>query len=295
MKSIMELQGVEATTFDKTLEVAGLKWEPLVDEVSGFATHIVMPRKKLLYRSDNKKALGVVGEDYEPSQPAAFLKTQFELAEAVGGEVARAGFCETRSRAFAFVKLGSEWKLPKSALRRGDPMQVYLYSTDGWDGGTPSRSRLYVERLVCSNGMVSREISADFWLSHKEGKAARELPRWEEFKKGVKVTVEDLKKQFVQLADQRMNEVEMKAFLAKLLPGDSSRVEHRRDDLLKLFSKKETGNLGQTRWDAYNAVTEYVTHERTYRKGMATVEENRFFGVLETDTMRAQAMRILLN
>lgn len=65
--------------------------------------------------------------------------------------------------------------------------------------------------------------------------------------------------------------------------------------MLDLFKTGE-GNEGKTRWDAYNAVTEYVTHYRTYRETEATsVEVNRFVGVLETDTMSRTALNLLLN
>jgi hypothetical protein len=295
--SIIESQGVKALpTLEATLEAASLNWNVLTDDVAGVGSGIVMPRTKLLYRSDTRKALGVVGVDYEPSDPRTFLKRQFEMASAMGGEVAQAGFCDLKSRAFCFVRLGEEWKLPKSALKKGDTVQSYLYSTDGWDGGTPSRSRLYVERLTCLNGMVSSEVQSNYWVSHGKGKEEREQVRWEDFQEGVKTQVDGIKTQFIALADQRMSEFEMMAFLENLLPGESTRTENRREALLALFSKKDSGNLGQSRWDAYNAVTEYITHERGHKE-MATssAEENRFFSVLEKDTLRAQAMKLLLN
>jgi hypothetical protein len=298
MKSIIQSQGAKALpTLEATLEAAGLNWKVLTDDVAGVGSGIVMPRTKLLYRSDTRRALGVVGIDYEPSDPHTFLSRQFEMAAAMGGSVAQAGFCEVKSKAFCFVRLGEEWKLPKSSLKKGDPVQTYLYSTDGWDGGTPSRSRLYVERLRCLNGMTSTEVHSHYWVSHGKGKETRELPRWEEFQEGVTVQIKGIQAQFIALADATMTEFEMLAFLENLLPGESTRTENRRAALFKLFSKEETGNLGQTRWDAYNAVTEYVTHERGHKEMGATssAEENRFYSVLEKDTLRAQAMKLLLN
>lgn len=293
--TIIETKGVEATAFDKTLKAAGLNWEPLTDAAGGPSTGILMPGKKLLYRSDNRKALGIVGDGYEPSQPKEFLKAQFELAEAMEGKVVRAGFIEDRSRAFAFVKYGNEIVIPKGLRKVGDPLQAYIYSTDGWDGGTPRRSRLYVERLSCLNGNTSKELTASLWVSHTSSMAKRYEVRWKKFQVEIATHLALLKEQFAKLAATRMTETQCKKFLEKLLPGEGARVENRRTQILELFSKG-TGNEGVSRWDAYNAVTEYVTHHRDYRKTDNTsVETNRFLGVLETDTLSRQALDLLLN
>src|SRR5882672_12134265 len=172
-KTIIETQGVEATTFDKTLKAAGLNWEARSDKVAGMDTGIQVPRNKLLYRSDDSTPLGIVGIDYEPSNPQAFLKAQFNFAEFVKGEVSRVGFIKDRSRAFAFVELGDRLVIPRKERKVGDPLQAYIYSTDGWDGGTPHRARLFIERLRCANGMTSREIKASLWVSHTKNMGER--------------------------------------------------------------------------------------------------------------------------
>lgn len=292
--SIIALKGVEATTFDKTLKASQLDWEPLSDKAGGPATGIIMPGKKLLYRSDNKKALGIVGSDYSPTDPREFVKTQFDLAETIKGKVAQVGFVEDRSRAFAFVRFGGEINIPKGLRKVGDPVQAYIYTSDGWDGGTPRRSRLYIERLKCANGMTSREISAKFWISHTAGMAARFELRWKSFKEAVTSQIVLIRKEFTELAETRMSEIQCKNFLEKLLPGEGTRVENRRTEILNLFSAG-TGNEGVSRWDAYNAVTEFVTHNRGYRQtDNTTVETNRFLGVLETDTLSRRALDLLL-
>lgn len=297
--------GVEATAFDKTLKASSLDWEPLSDTAGGTGTKIVMPGKKLLYRSDNKKALGIVGNDYHPTDPREFLKTQYELAETIKGKVARVGFIEDRSRAFAFVQYGDEIIIPRDkggrrdlikakGLKVGDPLQAYVYTSDGWDGGTPRRSRLYIERVSCLNGNISRQIAANLWVSHTSGMAKRFELRWKNFKAEIAEQIEQVRVEFTKLAETPMTEVQCRNFLEKLMPGEGTRVENRRTEILNLFSRG-TDNLGVSRWDAYNAVTEFVTHHRGYRKTDNTsVETNRFLGVLETDTLTRRALDLLL-
>lgn len=293
--TVITSRGAAATTFEETLKKADLNWEPKEDQAAGLDTGIVMPRKKLLYRSDNHQALGIVGSDYEASSPKAFLKNAFEFAEFAKGHVKQAGFIPDRSRAFAFVELREKINLPRELRKVGDPVACYIYTTDGWDGGTPNRARLYLERLKCANGMVSKEIAGDLWVSHAKGKEERYSARWKNFLETVRVTVASYQEQFIQLAKTRMTEAEAKAFLEKLIPGENTVSENRRTNLLTLF-KTGTGNEGATRWDAYNAVTEFVTHQRTYRKSdSVSVETNRFLGVLETDTLSRTALNLLLN
>jgi hypothetical protein len=294
--TIIQTQGVEATTaLDETIKNAQLNWEPLADQVAGMDSGVVMPRKKLLYRSDTKEALGVVGSDYEPTNPRDFVNRQYALAESMGGKVVRVGFLSERSRAFAFVQVGDKIEIPRGKRKVGDPVQAYIYSTDGWDGGTPQRSRLYIERLKCANGMTSREIHANLWVSHVSCMEKRAEPRRNTFQGEVLKMTETIRKEFTKLAQTRMTVEQAKEFVEKLIPGEATMSVNRRNTVLSLFETGD-GNEAATRWDAYNAVTQFITHHRTYRTTDATsIETNRFLGVLETDTLGRQALNLLLN
>lgn len=299
--TIINTKGVEATTLDETLKAADLDWQPMVAPVYGHpdfnaasSNRIAIPNFKMLYRSDNHAPLGITGTDYTPSDPVEFVRTQFELAQSFGGKVVRVGFLEERARAFAFVRV-SEISIPKGSRKVGDPLQAYIYTTDGWDGGTPRQSRLYIERLRCLNGMTSKELAASLWVSHTSRMVQRYQLQWGKFQVALNTSIEQIKQQFTRLAETRMSKGQCEDFLIKLLPGDSTRVTNRRNEIINLFGSRGAGNEGVTRWDAYNAVTEYVTHHRGYRETENTsIETNRFLGVLETDKLAKQALELLL-
>lgn len=292
LTSVLDTQGHAANGFESTLKAADLNWDVAEDKVGGMDTGIVMLRKKLLYRGDNQQALGIVGDDYSPSDPKEFLKSQYEFAEFIKGEVSRAGFIAERSRAFAFINIG-EIKIKRADAKVGDPLRAYIYSTDGWDGGTPRQSRLYIERLACKNGQTSRKLSAKLWVSHTKGREERYGERWKKFLGEIKSSVAAVTAEFKALAEARMTQEQMDEFLLKLIPGESTMSSNRRTNISALFAGG-TGNTGSTRWDAYNAVTEFVTHQRSYRGNDATpVTVNRFLGVLETDTMASAALALL--
>jgi hypothetical protein len=293
LNSVIGSQGIEANSnFDETLKNADLDWEVKDEKAGGMDTGISIPRKKLLFRSDNNEFLGLVGDDYKASCPRAFAKSQFELAEAMDGKVNQIGFVSERSKAFAFINIGEiNVRSPKTEL--GDPLRAFIYSTDGWDGGTPRKSRLYIERLACLNGQVSRLIEATAWVSHTQSMEVRAERRWSAFRNEVKETLGIVTEQFEKLAATPMKLDEMQLFAERLIPGKSSLSVNRRDTITNLFANGR-GNAGASRWDAYNAVTEYVTHHRNYRTSGATgVNTNRFLGVLETDKLADAALGML--
>lgn len=292
--SVIESKGIAATQYEATLNAADLNWDVKEDKVAGADTGIIMPRKKMIYRSDTNEVLGIVGANYKATCPKEFLQSQYEFAEFIQGKVVRAGFISERSRAFSFIRITEDLKLPRNLRQLGDPTAVYLYSIDGWDGGTPRRSRLYLERLKCTNGMVSKEVKSQLWVSHTKNSEARYSVEWKKFLGEMRVEVETIRNQFITLASTRMSMSEAKTFMGKLFPGEGKAVESRRTQLIELFVAGE-GNEGSTRYDALNAVTEYVTHHRTYRETESTsVDTNRFLGVVESDTLRSQAMTMLL-
>lgn len=295
LQSVIETKGVAAgKSFNATLKLADLNWEPKEDKVAGMGTAIEMPRFKMLYRSDTKAPLGIVGQDYSASSPKSFLESQYEFAEFSKGDVVRAGFIPEKSRAFAFVEM-PKIEIPREKREVGDIVRAFIYSTDGWDGGTPSKSRLYLERLKCKNGMTSRQIKSTLWVSHTKNREKAYADRYKTFLNEVAAQMTELQEQFQRLANSRMTEVEMLGFAKQLLPSDSGRADNTRIELVNLFNTG-IGNEGRTRWDAYNAVTQYVTHGRSYREtDVRSADTNRFLGVLERDTLNDKALGLLLS
>ncbi len=103
-----------------------------------------------------------------------------------------------------------------------------------------------------------------------------------------------------KLDDTPMSRGEVVAFAEQLFPvrGEelSARTENMRGDIVAGFSRG-TGNQGQTRWDALNAVTEFVDWQSTFRETEFSREENRFESVMHGNGagLRARALELLLN
>lgn len=289
----MQLIGTDVLQdLDKTLKKADLGWHVIEDVVTGKNSGAEMRHKKMLLRSDTKEALGVVGANYEPVTPEYFAQQQYRLAEQIGGEVTRMGFVKERARAFAFIRL-KDIQIPIEHRKKDDVVGSYVYSTDGWDGKTPSKSRLYLERLACANGMTSREITASMWVSHTRRREERVEDRQQTFLGEIESQLSAIKDRYIELAQLRMGPDEMKSFLSKLFPKNSKKSEQKREQIMHLFGSG-TANDGKTAYDALNAVTEYVTHYRTFRDThVRSGTTNRFVGVLEKDTLKERALQLL--
>lgn len=106
------------------------------------------------------------------------------------------------------------------------------------------------------------------------------------------------------LNDKLMSEIEARGFVDKLFPTrtrtkQAHRTEHKKLMILELF-RSGKGNIGKTRWDMFNGVTEYFDHYNNTKKiekfGRPALERrfvnNLIFG--EGVQTKAKALELLL-
>jgi hypothetical protein len=113
---------------------------------------------------------------------------------------------------------------------------------------------------------------------------------------------EEIERAKVQrMATIEMSTAEVSAFVGKLTGFDtqalqtSTRARNQYNDIVDMF-RGGTGNKGATRWDAFNAVTEYVDHARTIRVAAGRDKtEVRFESSLlgSGDAMKSKAFELL--
>jgi hypothetical protein len=295
LKSVIRSLGIKATTYEETLHRAGFDWEVMEEEIVSRRSGATFTSKKMLLRSDTQEPLGLVGADYKASDPRKFLHNQYAMANILGGDVYRAGWTGKGSKAFSIIKLHEKLVLPANVREVGDTVGLFIYSTEAWDGGSPSASSLFFERLVCKNGMKTQELSAGFRVSHTKNAEDRFKPAMRLFVNEVEEKSNMAQDQFVKLAKTRMGVSEVEQFLENLIPGDTTTAENKREAISKLFTAG-VGNEGKTRWDAFNAVTQWVTHHAPYREtSVASVDTSRFLGVLERNQTNERALNLLLS
>ena len=137
-------------------------------------------------------------------------------------------------------------------------------------------------RIFCNNQIRTIMESAnesDYWISHTKNWENR----LEQAKKSFYAALQGLQS-FEKIANQldkiRMTSNECRGFTTLLLPEPerqkdekgkeievraTSRITNRREKIVDLFCNG-AGNLGATRWDALNGLTEYVNHHNNIGK-----------------------------
>jgi phage/plasmid-like protein (TIGR03299 family) len=266
-------------------------------EVPVHLNGLVLPNQKGLVGITAKGVqvpLSVVGEGYGVLKS----ETMYRILDGVyqgRGVVDAAGTLRNGSREWVLVKREA-W-----AAKAGDTVLTYDLWLNRHDGSGCFELHRTNVRVVCAN---------TWKLAVSGGNRVFGVRHTRNVGQGIQAALEVLG--YVEEAEvkqrraaQRMAEASFsateaaRAFNALLGIKEgaeiSTRTQNQARELNRLFAGG-TGNLGKTRWDAFNAVTEYVDHARSSRVSEGRSEgEVRFESVLmgSGDALKARAFDLL--
>jgi phage/plasmid-like protein (TIGR03299 family) len=266
-------------------------------EVPVMLNGLVLPNQKGLVGITAKGVqvpLSVVGEGYGVLKS----ETMYRILDGVyqgQGVVDAAGTLRNGSREWVLVKREA-W-----AAKAGDTVLTYDLWLNRHDGSGCFELHRTNVRVVCAN---------TWKLAVSGGNRVFGVRHTRNVGQGVQAALEVLG--YVEEAEvkqrraaQRIAEASFsateaaRAFNALLGIKEgaeiSTRTQNQARELNRLFAGG-TGNLGKTRWDAFNAVTEYVDHARSSRVSEGRSEgEVRFESVLmgSGDALKARAFDLL--
>ena len=266
-------------------------------EVPVHLNGLVLPNQKGLVGITAKGVqvpLSVVGEGYGVLKS----ETMYRILDGVyqgQGVVDAAGTLRNGSREWVLVKREA-W-----AAKAGDTVLTYDLWLNRHDGSGCFELHRTNVRVVCAN---------TWKLAVSGGNRVFGVRHTRNVGQGVQAALEVLG--YVEEAEvkqrraaQRMAEASFSATeaarafnsLLGIKEGAeiSTRTQNQARELNRLFAGG-TGNLGKTRWDAFNAVTEYVDHSRSSRVSEGRSEgEVRFESVLmgSGDALKARAFDLL--
>ena len=212
---------------------------------------------------------------------------------------------------FASAKLGQFDVLHRSG--RTDEHRSYLNVSVGWDGQWPFSCDAVDIRTVCENTMrASRQAGGLVKIKNTSN--------WEtrlEAAEAVLTMAKEQEREFLdllnQLADEPMNLEEFQQFTAQILSGEDdieaankfirvakdaegrkwARLQREADQLIETF-RSGSGNRGEDRADALNAVTDFLDHQKTriktFQQKQSAFKTNLYGGRHET---KHRALRLL--
>jgi phage/plasmid-like protein (TIGR03299 family) len=254
-----------AMTAAQAMSAAGLDWnvnkEPLF-HLSADGQYREIENRKAIVREDTGTVFATLSNLYEILQNLssfAFFDSVIGTGEAA---YHTAGSLFGGKRIWLLAKLNGDY-----TLDNGETLESYVLLDNSHDGSTAVRMRLTPVRVVCSNTLAAATArDAEFSARHTRSVAA---------KVGEARDLLGLNAAYMSRFLDQCNRIAAQAW-------DSDRMVYLAKDLLGLDENREmadqkgalgragetmvglfaggTGNAGKTRWDAYNAVTEYLDY-----------------------------------
>lgn len=147
----------ENATFEDWKVRAGLDWEvqesnvdyTSIDIKNGLPTTHSIPDKRVLFRSDNKEALGIVSKDFKIVQPNQVIEFFRDLVELHGFKLSTAGSLFGGRRFWALADVGKSDNVVSN-----DRIDGHLLLTTAVDGTMSTQARFTSTRVVCNNTLT---------------------------------------------------------------------------------------------------------------------------------------------
>jgi phage/plasmid-like protein (TIGR03299 family) len=239
------------------------KFKPI--DAKAKAPHLIIPRQRVLYRSDTDAPLAIVSDKYQVVQPEEILTFFKDLADVHGFKLETAGVLFNGQKYWALAKTPYETKLGKD-----DIIKAHLLLATACDGTMSTIARYVNVRTVCNNTLELglAESGGSVRVNHRtkfnEIKVKQELGLLE-------AAWEDQVGKLEKLSKRTVTSQEAVDYLIRILGNPDKDVEHQRNVALlaKVHALFDGGGLGatmesskDTAWGLLNSVTEYVDHYR---------------------------------
>lgn len=207
--------------------------------------------------------LGVVGADYTPLQNEAHADVLNAIVDESGAHFETAG--SLRGGRHVFITM----KLPRTMQIGGvDPVDLYLVALNSHDGTAAFRLLVSPVRVVCANTQAAalRSARSSFAIRHTSG-ASGHIAQAREALGLTFAYAEEFERQAEKMINAQVTADEFDQIIARLWPAapDATRTaqaDRRNNALRSLCAASPTlaEDLHNTRWGAYQAVTEYIDH-----------------------------------
>lgn len=237
-------------------------------------------------RKDNGESLGVNGARYTPIQTAQAFAYLDELAGHTQLTFHRGGMLKG-GRFFVSVEF-------EQLNFSGDMVSAFGVFLSSFDGTWANRMVSVFNRHACMN-------ICGYMLANKgdnNGLAAKHTENCEVKLDALASLIVSrqsrMEKQISNWQGAKFSTIEMEQLGNQLFPKETPQSVNARARLLSLFSDETLGQFGQTKWDAFNAVTALETHEGKRRNTIrANADENAFDALVSQRSLANRAAQLL--
>ncbi|HZQ46541.1 MAG TPA: DUF932 domain-containing protein [Verrucomicrobiae bacterium] len=244
---------------DFTVQKVGIK------TVDGAA----IPNRFALRRTDTKDVLGIVTDFYQPLQN----RDAFGFFDAVFGKgKARyevAGVLGKGEKVWLLARLPGDF-----TVGREDLIGKYLLLTNGHDTNEPVRAKFTPIRVVCQNTLNAalRSTESEVRVQHI-GNVTGKLEIAGKLLTQAGIYFNEMQTVFNGFMKFSLKEKSLRQYVTRVFVGDNAKDDEispiARKQIERIEQLHETGRghdikaVRGSLWGAYNAVTEFVDHDRT--------------------------------
>ena len=246
---------------------AGMEWQVKRSRVrfGEGAAQQVYEDHHVLFRSDTKEPLSVVGKNYQIVQPGECLEFFRDLVDGNGFHLNTAGTLFDGRRYWALARIGED-----AVIKGDDRVGGFLLLSSSCDGSLATSAKFTTVRVVCNNTLsmaLHAKDKSDVKITHRStfdhAKVKAQLGvAHGQFAKFVEASR--------ALAKVRMGQLKAVSFVESLLRDtktvvqDDVRESRQFKRIMSLFDGSAMGGTLVTTegsaWGLVNSVTEYVDH-----------------------------------
>ena len=279
----MEIAGLD---YGLNLQKVFLQGKALVDNIPVIGKNV--PDKFAVVRQDTGEPIGLVGNQYEIIQNARVFGFFDGLVEQGHAKFVRAYSTHSGAKVNIVADLGD-------IDVGGDHSKKRLTLRTSHDGSCRIMGILEVYRLVCSNGLMAFSKESSFAIKHTKSYSAKLVAA-----KHIIGIADQYYKWFAEQADKLtempVTPVRATELIRCIIPAAdeddvSTRIQNQRDAIYNLH-KYGKGNHGNTRWDLYNGIVEFVDHVRSRNRDQEIQVETNLVG--SGARLKQNAFNILL-
>lgn len=267
----------EAPSIPGAIKLAGLDWNvrelPIAFDngaslKSGIEYKNIQGYKSLV-RSSDDSVLSVMKSSYTVLQNQSAFEFFNPFVEAKAASLETAGSLREGKVIWVMAKLN---KAPIE-VGKGDEVNKFLLLSNSHDGSIAVRVGFTPVRVVCNNTLtMALENSKSQIIKLRHSKTVSErLDNVQEIVNAMDAKFEATAEQYQYLASKVINKEDFEKFVNivfKLKPEGTERDKMRHNKMMQTITNLFENGAGAhlksakgTRWGAYNAVTEFLTHE----------------------------------
>lgn len=280
-------------TAEEAIKESRLDWTveqvPVYHEAQG--EMIEVPDQYCVRRTDNYKALSIMTKRYQVIQNHETFSFADEIIGSGRAVWDTAGSISGGRVVFMQVEL--EGRLFLKSNPDDQTVKKVLF-VNSHDGSKALMGMITPVRVVCQNTLNAAlgSKSNQFKVYHRKNFQSRK----EEAAKVLGLAsafYDDLQFVMDTLAEQKVTHSYVEGFVNALMPATkdevSTRTENRRNQITNLFQNGR-GNNGETKWDLFNAVTEYVDHHSVGRVTETRLDRSDALADIESEARFERAI-----